>query len=192
MEILRRLIIKASCRQPVHEIPPPMTRPSPGPVSVVDKFRGNPDFAGLLAAAGAGGGPIHFPQIAPSAQAFVAAALAASHPARRLWVVCQDLRQQERVVSELETWGLQPLFLPEEEALPVDTAAGDPEIAAERLHVLSTIAAADLPHPVVLTAASLAEKIPPPCSLPPPVAGPDRGHGPAHGHPGRTARGGRL
>ena len=112
-------------------------------------------------------GTVHYlTQTAPSAQAYVAAALAGGMAEGRLWVVCRDLRQQERVVSELETWGLQPIFLPEEETLPIEDAVGDPEILAERLHVLSTLASTNAQRqPLVLSAQSLDEQVPPPAAF---------------------------
>ena len=137
----------------------PPARSLDSAASLVEQFRADPAIAarlGKLVDAGNG----HLGGIAASAQAFVAAALAAAVPARRLWLVCRDLRQQERVQAELETWGLRPHFLPEEEVLPMADAISDPEIAAERLHVLSTLgSAADL-QPVVLSARSLDEQVP--------------------------------
>ena len=136
--------------------------PAPSPdaaAALVQRFCADPAIASRLGAL-ADGGCGHLGGIAASGQAFVAAALAATVSARRLWVVCRDLRQQERVQAELETWGLRPHFLPEEEVLPIAEAVSDPEIAAERLHVLSTLGAGTDTQPVVLSARSLDERVP--------------------------------
>jgi transcription-repair coupling factor (superfamily II helicase) len=114
-----------------------------------------------LADAGAG----HLGGIAASGQAFIASCFARVAPEKRLWVICQDLRHQERVVAELETWGHRPHFLPEEEHLPVEVEAADPEILAERLHVLAAIAASTEREPVVLVTRSLEEDAPAPGSF---------------------------
>ncbi len=100
--------------------------------------------------------------VAAAARAFAAAALRAAAPPRRWWVVCRHLREQERLQAELETWGAAPLFFPESEALPDADAAGDPEIAAERLHVLRRLAASPGQGVVVLVEGSLRELVSPP------------------------------
>ncbi len=106
--------------------------------------------------------PQHLSMVAASAHAFVAACIARHHHGKRLWVVCQDLRHQERVQGELETWGVSSHFLPEEEKLPVADALGDPEIAAERLHAFHALADPGDRRPVVLAARSLTEQVPVP------------------------------
>lgn len=135
--------------------------PNEGAGDLPERYLAEPEVGETLralAAAGAG----HLGGIATSGQAFVAACFARATPERRLWVVCQDLRHQERVVAELETWGHRPHFLPEEEHLPVEVEAADPEILAERLHVLATLAARTDLQPVVLVARSLDEEVPDP------------------------------
>jgi len=57
-----------------------------------------------------------------------------------IWILCQDIRAQERLHQEMATWQTPSHFLPELESLPDEAAIADPELAAERLHVLHTIA----------------------------------------------------
>jgi transcription-repair coupling factor (superfamily II helicase) len=131
----------------------------------------DPASAVALAAADPAAGPAltglprRFAGVAPPAQAYVAACLVRLHPGRRAWIVCQDLRHQERIHAELATWGVPSVFFPELERLPVAEAAGDPEIEAERLNVLRILADPADPRPLVLAARSLHEQVPAPTAL---------------------------
>lgn len=81
------------------------------------------------------------PDIVTPAQSFAIASLIKQCPpsVAVVWLVCNDLRHQERVQNEFETWGITSHFLPELEAVQSEEAILDPEIGAERLHVLHSI-----------------------------------------------------
>ncbi len=88
-----------------------------------------------------GNGAVVVPNVVLAAQAFAASSAITAvgkHPSV-IWVVTPDLRHQERVQTELQTWGNKPHFLPELETAQTDEAILDPEIGAERLHVLHRI-----------------------------------------------------
>ncbi|QQL46280.1 transcription-repair coupling factor [Sulfuriroseicoccus oceanibius] len=108
------------------------------------------------------------PDIVPPAQAFTLATVVnqCRQSASVIWLVCNDLRHQERIQSELETWGLTAHFLPELENVQLEDAILDPEIGAERLNVLHAIlkhrdkpAAKRYPLVVNLLASSLDDEV---------------------------------
>ncbi|MEM6910117.1 MAG: transcription-repair coupling factor [Verrucomicrobiota bacterium] len=135
----------------------------PGPQQVPASLAQAPGFQCLLAGRDlTSSHALAFPSVAPPAHSFFAAALLKRLPPAVSWLICRDARHQERVASELLTWGHNPLFLPHldssEEAVP------DPESAAERLFVLETLrqARAQAETPViVLRQASLESPVPP-------------------------------
>ncbi|HEY5752660.1 MAG TPA: transcription-repair coupling factor [Chthoniobacterales bacterium] len=100
---------------------------------------------------------IEFQHVTEAAQPFLASLLALKVPAT-LWIVCQDVRQQERIHNEMLAWFGETLFLPEMEAI-VDNTIPDPEISAERLDVLQRLARSNR-EVVVLTRATLESRVP--------------------------------
>ncbi len=83
--------------------------------------------------------PVYFEHVTSAAQAFIISWLA-SELNQALWIVCENVREQERIHNELLTWHGDALFLPEMESAIVENAIPDPEIAAERLEVLERLA----------------------------------------------------
>ncbi len=115
----------------------------------------------IRSATGKGGTatPVAFPHVTEAAQAFLVAWLASELDCA-LWVVCENLREQERVHNELLTWHPDgALFLPEMEAAIVENSIPDPEISAERLEILQRLAKPGR-KVVVLTRASLEGSVP--------------------------------
>ena len=83
--------------------------------------------------------PVEFAHVTEAAQPFLVSWLA-SELEVALWVVCANVREQERVHNEMLTWHGDALFLPEMEASIVENSIPDPEIAAERLAILQRLA----------------------------------------------------
>lgn len=81
--------------------------------------------------------------------------------ATRIWVVTPHLRMQERLFSELYTWGIpSPLFLPEQQE-EQEGSVKDPDLAAERLSLFQKLSTPpDATQVIVLTRRSLDERIP--------------------------------
>ncbi len=102
--------------------------------------------------------PVEFSHVTESGQAFLVALLASELDCA-LWVVCENLREQERVHNELLTWHGEALFLPEMETAIVENSIPDPEITAERLEILQRLAKPGR-KVVVLTRASLEGWVP--------------------------------
>ncbi len=115
----------------------------------------------IRSATGKGGTatPVEFPHVTEAARSFLVAWLASELDCA-LWVVCENLREQERVHNELLTWHPDgALFLPEMEAAIVENSIPDPEISAERLEILQRLAKPGR-KVVVLTRASLEGSVP--------------------------------
>lgn len=111
-----------------------------------------------------------FDHIVPAAQPFVAALVASAKPspakgkkkAGRVWVVASGIRALEQIHSEILNWQPDALFLPEAEVSLAENALPDPEIAADRLQVISQLSSGSPEgrQVVVLTAASLNDPVP--------------------------------
>ncbi|MFV1995036.1 MAG: DEAD/DEAH box helicase, partial [Verrucomicrobiales bacterium] len=162
---------------------PSSKQPSPTPPGeLLEHVADSAAFTPLLDALGAAraGSPLRFEHVAPAAQAFVAALAIrqlreAGDLPGRVWILCGDLKAQERVAGEIDFWlGGGALFFPESETLQFEEAIPDPEITAERMSILHRLAtrprerAADAetpPEVLVLNAASLAEEVPSPASM---------------------------
>ncbi len=84
--------------------------------------------------------PVEFPAVGGAAQPFLVALLQRELPAPRIWIVCDDLRAQERIHAGLQAWGVHSLFLPGLELAPIAGALPDPELNAERLSTLAQLA----------------------------------------------------
>ncbi|HEX4639898.1 MAG TPA: transcription-repair coupling factor, partial [Chthoniobacterales bacterium] len=108
--------------------------------------------------------PVAFSHVTEAAQAFVVAAIAAEVP-RTLWVLCPSVRSQELLYETLLNWQPDALFLPEAEFAAVENILPDPEIAAERLALLSRVQREKGPHLIVVTRAALDQPAPAPAAL---------------------------
>ena len=103
--------------------------------------------------------PILFSHVIESAHAFLIAAIA-EQVRRTLWVICPRVNTQENVYESLLNWRPDALFLPEAEFAAVENILPDPEIAAERLALLTRIEREPGPHLIVATAAGLDQPAP--------------------------------
>ena len=121
---------------------------------------------------------VAFSHVVESAQSFLVAVIArAWHglPAREsldhrqdadattnktMWVLCPNVRSQELLYESLLNWRPNALFLPEAEFAAVENILPDPEIAAERLGLLTSIEREAGPHLIVATRASLDQAAP--------------------------------
>ncbi|MCB1226609.1 MAG: hypothetical protein KDK99_12415, partial [Verrucomicrobiales bacterium] len=74
------------------------------------------------------------PEAAPFAVALVAETLARRGDGARLWVLCEEARDQDRVHAELGVWGFSALYLPRLSA--AEEGLADPDVLAERAAVL--------------------------------------------------------
>src|SRR6266404_1394672 len=108
--------------------------------------------------------PVPFSHIIESAQPFLVAAIAGEIP-RTLWVLCPSVRSQELLYETLLNWQPNALFLPETEFAAVENILPDPEIAAERLALLTSLEREPGPHLIVATRASLENPAPKPGTL---------------------------
>ena len=113
-----------------------------------------------LAQIAAGNFPVSFSHVIESAQPFLVATIAEDRRPN-IWVICPTVRAQELFFESLSNWNANASFLPEAEFAAVENILPDPEIAAERLALLSQIekenAAAQL---VVTTRAALDQPAP--------------------------------
>ncbi len=105
-----------------------------------------PEFSERLAPLASGDGELVLDHAAEAAHAFIAAAviLAARDAGRkRQWLVCDLPRQRERLVAELELWGIRAVVLPEPPTETGDGTIADPESEAEWFSVLELLARAE-------------------------------------------------
>ena len=108
--------------------------------------------------------PVAFSHVIDSAQPFLVAALA-GRINKTIWVLCPSVRSQEILYETLLNWVPSAQFLPEAEFAAVENILPDPEIAAERLALLSKIDNEPGPHIIVATRASLDQSAPKPGAL---------------------------
>jgi transcription-repair coupling factor (superfamily II helicase) len=108
--------------------------------------------------------PIAFSHVTEAAQSFLVAAIAQEIP-RPLWVLCPNVHSQELLYETLLNWQPNALFLPEAEFAAVENILPDPEIAAERLALLSRVQREKGPHLIVATRAALDQPAPKPSAL---------------------------
>src|ERR1051325_5337689 len=114
--------------------------------------------------------PVAFSHVVESAHGFLVAAIAdkwhrlpvddlddhrQNAGATTIWVLCPNVRSQELLYESLLNWWPAAMFLPEAEFAAVENILPDPEIAAERLALLTSIERKPGPHLVVATRASL-------------------------------------
>jgi transcription-repair coupling factor (superfamily II helicase) len=127
--------------------------------------------------------PVAFSHVIEPAQAFLVAAIARvwhGLPAREsvhhrqnadatntktIWVLCPSVRAQELFYEGVVNWLPDAQFLPEAEFAAVENILPDPEIAAERLALLSLVERDHGPLLIVATRASLDQAAPNPGAL---------------------------
>ncbi len=102
--------------------------------------------------------------VCPQAQAFAAACVTSHFASHSCWLVCPDVRRQEEIYNGLLNWKVSAFFFPELEIPAIEGALPDPEIMAERLDLLRQIASQER-HVVVVSKASLGDRVPSPDSL---------------------------
>src|SRR5437870_5179209 len=98
--------------------------------------------------------PIQFSHVIQPAQAFLVATIARKID-ETIWVLCPSVHSQELLYESLLNWYPTALFLPEAEFAAVENVLPDPEIAAERLALLTQIERKSGPHLIVATHQSL-------------------------------------
>jgi transcription-repair coupling factor (superfamily II helicase) len=108
--------------------------------------------------------PLAFSHVVKPAQPFLVATIAREID-QTLWVLCPSVRTQELFYEGLVNWLPSAQFLPEAEFAAVENILPDPEIAAERLALLSLIEREPGPHIIVATRASLEQAAPKPGAL---------------------------
>jgi transcription-repair coupling factor (superfamily II helicase) len=108
--------------------------------------------------------PVAFSHVIDSAQPFLVAVLAHKID-QTIWVTCPNVRTQELFYETLVNWAPEAAFLPEAEFAAVENILPDPEIAAERLALLSQLGTAADPHVIVATRAGLEQPAPKPEAL---------------------------
>jgi transcription-repair coupling factor (superfamily II helicase) len=108
--------------------------------------------------------PIVFSHVIDSAQAFLVATIAHNID-KTIWVFCPSVHSQELLYESLLNWQPDALFLPEAEFAAVENILPDPEIAAERLALLSLVEGNAGAHVIVATRASLDQAAPEPGAL---------------------------
>ena len=106
---------------------------------------------------------MQFSNVVESAQAFLLAAIA-SKIAKTIWVLCPSVHSQELLYESLLNWQPNALFLPEAEFAAIENILPDPEIAAERLAVLTQLERKQSPL-IIVTRASLDQPAPRPSAL---------------------------
>ena len=113
--------------------------------------------------------PVKFSHVIEPAQPFLAAVIAHSFRRMRdlqhitkstIWILCPSVHSQELFYESLLNWQPDALFLPEAELAAVENVLPDPEIAAERLALLTEIERDSRPRIVVATRASLDQSAP--------------------------------
>ncbi|MEP6937991.1 MAG: transcription-repair coupling factor [Chthoniobacterales bacterium] len=134
--------------------------PGSRPLDILSLVLETESISGKLRELGIAPGAVSFSHVVKPAQAFLAAAIA-RHIRQTVWVVCPNVRRQDLLHESLLTWVPDALFLPEAEFAAVENILPDPEIAAERLAVLSRVEREKGPHVIVATRAGLEQPAPP-------------------------------
>lgn len=114
--------------------------------------------------------PVRFSHVIQPAQPFLAAVIASSwhclsaddrqYVDSTIWILCPSVHSQELFYESLLNWQPDALFLPEAELAAVENVLPDPEIAAERLALLTEIERDTRRRIVVATRASLRQPAP--------------------------------
>jgi len=108
--------------------------------------------------------PVQFSHVVEPARAFLLATIA-SKIDKTIWVVCPSVHSQELLYESLLNWQPDALFLPEAEFAAIENILPDPEIAAERLAVLTQLERQQSPQLIIVTRASLNQAAPRPSAL---------------------------
>jgi transcription-repair coupling factor (superfamily II helicase) len=116
-------------------------------------------IARKLGAIDRGQWPVQFSHVTQPAQAFLVATIA-HRIDKTIWILCPNVHSQELIYESLLNWHPTALFLPEAEFAAVENVLPDPEIAAERLALLTKVEREVGPHLVVATRASLDQAAP--------------------------------
>ncbi len=116
-------------------------------------------IVGKLRSAESGIWPVRLSHVTEPAQPLLVAALALEI-GKTLWIICPTVRAQELFYETLLNWVPNALFLPEIEFAAVENILPDPEIAAERLALLSRVSRETGPHFIVATRAALDQSAP--------------------------------
>ncbi|MGI9242812.1 MAG: CarD family transcriptional regulator, partial [Verrucomicrobiales bacterium] len=133
---------------------------------MIQAIAGTEAMQARLKAAG-DGKPVYFDQAASAAHPFLTA-VALSTTKARTWILCDDLRSQERVHAELAIWSTQAAtFFPEMEHSGIADALPDQDLIAERLAALQALSnrGAEGIRVIVVNRKSLDEDVPTSASL---------------------------
>jgi transcription-repair coupling factor (superfamily II helicase) len=103
--------------------------------------------------------PVEFSHVTEPAHAFLVAMIA-HRIDRTIWVLCPTVHSQELLYESLLNWQPTALFLPEAEFAAIENVLPDPEIAAERLALLTQVERETGPHLIVATRAGLDQAAP--------------------------------
>ena len=103
--------------------------------------------------------PVQFSHVIEPAQAFLVATIA-SKIESTIWVLCPSVHSQELLYESLLNWQPNALFFSEAEFAAVENILPDPEIAAERLALLTQLEREQAPRLVIATRASLDQAAP--------------------------------
>ena len=103
--------------------------------------------------------PVQFSHVVQPAHAFLVATIARKID-KTIWVLCPTVHSQELLYESLLNWYSAALFLPEAEFAAIENVLPDPEIAAERLALLTQVEFETGPHLIVTTRASLGQAAP--------------------------------
>jgi len=98
--------------------------------------------------------------IASSAQPFIAALLCRQVPEKRCWLVAPEVRAQESLAAELAAWEPGARLFPELEVPEGGEALPDPEIVAERLDLLRSLAGGGFRGTIVVHAGQWDREVP--------------------------------
>ena len=101
-----------------------------------------------------------FHEVAEAAQPFVAALVARMATARRVWMVCSDVRSQENLAAEVIAWIPEARLLPELDAAIGHELLPDPETIAERQEILGLLAQEKPVGPLVIHRAQWEQSVP--------------------------------
>ena len=105
--------------------------------------------------------PVRFNHVIESAQPFLVATIASIwHRDSAIWVICPTVRKQELFFESVSNWNSRAAFFPEAEFAAVENTLPDPEIAAERLALLSQIEKGSASELIVTTRAALDQPAP--------------------------------
>ena len=134
------------------------------PHDLIQQLAKSRTISAKLRAIRPGGAPVVFEQTTGAARAFLVG-LIAHQCKKRIWVVCENTRQQEALHHELLNWTPEAVFFPELEVASTAGAIPDPEFAAERLRILQQLGASRDASLIVLSRATLGETLPSPKSI---------------------------